>query len=244
MKSQTDAEWENTIFHELFHNIGYAHTRTHEFAYTCPTCCLSSNSTEKKNLACKLCKGNYLSTTNRQYLKDLYKFMILDDQDSTAGSFIESYLENHPKDRWALSRLIEANTFIDPPFAVAYAEIFKKRYPSLKTEEAKLIAATKQLDNSKEFGPLIKLFSSANQNLSEGFLHFLDGNTEKAKDFLLAIDIPKYKKESGMSESDYKNFVKKLNNRKNKLATQIYEIMVQVDKAKAARIYLEILNKK
>lgn len=65
---QSDEVLEETIFHEFFHNCGYSHGSDIEFAYACEECCFKVKLSE---MACKVCRGKYTSSTDTIYLRDL-----------------------------------------------------------------------------------------------------------------------------------------------------------------------------
>jgi hypothetical protein len=66
----TDFEFMKVVlFHEYFHNLGFAHSRTVDYAYACEECCFSFNDVKEK--ACKVCSTNYSSMSDPRYVKDL-----------------------------------------------------------------------------------------------------------------------------------------------------------------------------
>lgn len=60
-----------TLFHEPFHNLGYKHVTTPDYAYACEECCISHNSIEQREAACKICKTEYKGFEDPNYVKDL-----------------------------------------------------------------------------------------------------------------------------------------------------------------------------
>lgn len=71
------------LFHEAFHNLGQLHGDELEFAYTCETCCLGNEgiSARNKELSCKLCSGNYPSSKDANYQKDIREWAQINDKD-------------------------------------------------------------------------------------------------------------------------------------------------------------------
>ena len=66
------------------HNLGYLHNDDIEFPYTCDDCCIGHApgyeiSDEAKEMACKVCTGNYTNSTDKDYLKDIAKWAILSE---------------------------------------------------------------------------------------------------------------------------------------------------------------------
>lgn len=64
----------NTLFHELMHNLGHDHFESIEYAYTCSTCCFSLQENREKELACKICRGDYRNHYDLRYLKDFLEY--------------------------------------------------------------------------------------------------------------------------------------------------------------------------
>jgi len=63
----------STIFHELFHLLGYDHQgETLEIAYACKFACdESEEQSERKLAAMRICSGKYESVDDTEYIKDL-----------------------------------------------------------------------------------------------------------------------------------------------------------------------------
>ncbi|WP_408097997.1 hypothetical protein ACJVC5_03465 [Peredibacter sp. HCB2-198] len=60
-------------FHELFHNIGYVHGMTEEYAYACEECCFGENP-DVKATACKVCSSKYEGLKDPAYFDDFTKY--------------------------------------------------------------------------------------------------------------------------------------------------------------------------
>ena len=65
-----------SIFHEALHNIGYVHGEPIEVAYSCETCCMNPREKSKKtrDLACKICTGDYKGPDDMEYKLDILQF--------------------------------------------------------------------------------------------------------------------------------------------------------------------------
>lgn len=62
-----------TVFHELFHNLGYKHSEDIDYMYACDSCChgKESYSPEVIALSCKICTGNYNGPKDKNYFNDM-----------------------------------------------------------------------------------------------------------------------------------------------------------------------------
>lgn len=70
----SDNDLPNTIFHEMFHSIGYRHHKTIEYAYTCSTCCFEKDDKNLRETACRVCSSSYEGENDLRYMKDLQRF--------------------------------------------------------------------------------------------------------------------------------------------------------------------------
>lgn len=60
------------LFHETLHNYGYSHGEGIDLAYGCEVCCFNKQfSKEAKVYACNICKGNYETQLDKNYLLDI-----------------------------------------------------------------------------------------------------------------------------------------------------------------------------
>ncbi len=71
-------ELKNTVFHELLHNCGHLHNHHVEYMYACPQCCQEKQARyefefEKQKIesACRICEGDFESSTDTKYLNEL-----------------------------------------------------------------------------------------------------------------------------------------------------------------------------
>lgn len=100
-------------FHELFHNIGYVHGITIEYPYACEECCFPAYGNVRE-IACKLCAGDYQGIGDRRFLADLKEYQ----QASFFGnSFALDLLQrralfNKPADPELLKYLFEVRNLI------------------------------------------------------------------------------------------------------------------------------------
>jgi len=137
-----------TLFHEHLHNIGHRHGATMEAPYACEDCCFSSNAkaARKKELACRICTGDYSSFLEKKYIEDLLEWSKLAGHTSIVSLTIKNYLNAFPKSTWGIIKVIQATIAIDP-FAIALGQIAINEFKGLTKEEKAAIKATQKYAN-------------------------------------------------------------------------------------------------
>jgi hypothetical protein len=75
LTSSTPQKTQGTIFHELFHSIGYGHGRNVEYAYACGVACFGDD-LPSRLLAQAICQGDFPSYELQTYKKAIFKFSL------------------------------------------------------------------------------------------------------------------------------------------------------------------------
>ena len=164
----------STLFHELFHNLGYSHGLAVEYPYTCEACCFSAEtkSESDKKLACRICRGGYSGIQDPRYLVDISKYadrersILSDTRDLVAG-----YVLKHPRDRNA--RALWTLLGKSDSLKVAVAQALGMTSPALSEPDTKL-----------------KALSQA-RLLTDTYFDLLDGKVVEASRSLARYHIPK-----------------------------------------------------
>jgi hypothetical protein len=117
------AEVKSILFHEMIHNIGYDHTWTIEYAYTCDECCFpGENSTLKEiELACKICAMEDSTIDDREYLIDLMAFSVMGQWGNGVRRAM-IYAFTHEHEVFAKELVVRSTySYFARPFAIALA---------------------------------------------------------------------------------------------------------------------------
>ena len=137
-KSGTDLQAEikelkSTIFHETMHTLGIRHDESVEYPYTCEKCCFDDKaSPELKEVACRVCTGNYKNESDKSYVKDFIEYSKLSYDEIRGIKSAQKYLKEHPKDPSALAMLSLAESGSFNPIGVELAKIIEEKKLALK----------------------------------------------------------------------------------------------------------------
>lgn len=122
-------ELKRTIFHEGLHNLGHKHGDGYEYAYTCETCCFpkETNDLDFNEISCKVCLGDYESSTSRDYTSDM-----IDWSDKNYRSFIgqaiaRTYNKENPGSADALLLLAKSESGVFNPVGGELAGILLEK---------------------------------------------------------------------------------------------------------------------
>jgi hypothetical protein len=67
-------ELEKVLFHEYFHNVGFSHNASVEYAYACEECCFSER---PEHHACMICSKDYAGISDPNYIRDFWEWVDL-----------------------------------------------------------------------------------------------------------------------------------------------------------------------
>lgn len=122
-----------TIFHEMLHNLGYRHSESIEFSYTCETCCFTEGKSAARNVACKICMGNYSNEFDPNYLEDFVAFGRETSNESFALSMVLRTAKIRKKNLDSISLIAEASSGVFNPMGPELAKIIKANHPQSST---------------------------------------------------------------------------------------------------------------
>ncbi len=180
-----------TIFHEQFHNLGFTHSKSIEYPYTCADCCFNKASTNKeqeiKKLACKICTGNYQSVADAEYIEDYLFYAKKYFRFRQATRAAVNSIKNNPKTLLSLSILAWATSDVFNPIGRALATIIEKESVPL-SEKIKI-----NLERARYFN--VKFGAKSGALISQSYYHLY-----YKTDALSSIKILKENKEALRSE--------------------------------------------
>lgn len=158
-------EFVRTVFHEQLHNLGYLHGHDIEYPYACEKCCFpESESSEQKNLACNICSGNYNSSTDINYLRDITNYGISNYDTSHGISSSIKYLQTKPGDIHGISYLaLNLSGFFDPIGVHLAAKIKASDNP-----DTSLLSVLKEAESYGN-NTLFKPYEASSKIIAEAF---------------------------------------------------------------------------
>ncbi len=138
-----------TIFHEALHNLGFRHSEDIEFSYGCGACCFDNTEAGNgKDIACKICLGDYKNEMDPNYLSDFVDFGKENYKESFARDAVIKYSKSSPKDLKILSMMADSSASIFNPIGSKLAKLIEKNHPQNLDQKMKshLASATKYAD--------------------------------------------------------------------------------------------------
>ncbi len=148
-----------TIFHELFHNIGYTHSKFDiEYAYTCETCCFADEiDDETVEIACKICRGDFKNTEDINYIAALIKFY----KNERYYKFVKNILEDFFEEVGKVDRTLFFEYYVNSltynydnqAYYLAVAEQYAIHFQPLTRKEKNLLLKLKDDHSSDELMP-------------------------------------------------------------------------------------------
>lgn len=120
---------QNTIFHEMLHNLGYRHSESIEFSYGCGTCCFDKEiSTSGKDAACKICAGDYVNELDPNYLSDFVQYGKESYNEKFAFNAVIKSAKLQPQDLSSAALLAEAASGVFNPLGPELAKIIEANH--------------------------------------------------------------------------------------------------------------------
>lgn len=153
-------ELKNTLFHEAFHNLGYAHHENLEFSYTCGLCCFGKDSYSLgKELACKICTGNYTNETDLNYVKDMIEYSYIDSKPHRGLAAVRKYMKENPKSKAGIAMLAFI-TGRDKPIGSALAELVRLKLQGFTLDDEEFLKRAIYVEGYEADYKLVKASSS------------------------------------------------------------------------------------
>ena len=202
-----------TIFHEVFHNIGYRHGESIEYAHTCAACCFPNTrqSDETKELACDICAMDETEASSKQYVEKIVNWSSKNYGASPAAikvakTYIKENSNDRNKKRWGLLQLANTSSVFFNPIGVELTKIIKKNSEAslssrLSLEETNIVKENLRYHKNPSFKP----YQSQTRIIAEAMYAFymegdVDGALKKIEENLDEIKI-----KPGTYESVYSN---------------------------------------
>lgn len=135
-----DEKLRGTLFHEMFHNMGYGHFSSVEYPYACQTCCFPEKELDDASVvkaACAVCRSAYKSHEDKTYLKDLVPFYELTYRSSQMNRTMSLLLEKYPDDRDIRFYFGRSMHWENLPFALGFRDQLKEAYQHDRSEPEK-----------------------------------------------------------------------------------------------------------
>jgi len=187
LAAATPQTMKQTLFHELFHPLGYAHQSDVDYPYACSFCCFPSEAktdAEKKkqplitDLACKICGAHFEGgVDNLDYLKKMAAFLpkILKAHHGTRP--LLQYLKKHkgePEEREAEFALVRSLSGVfEAPVASA---LLNRLEPVTDKGEMALLNLVRFYDKK----PWAPQYASASKRLVSAVDAWTEGNDDEA----------------------------------------------------------------
>ena len=123
-----DAKFKQVFFHEQLHNLGFRHGRDIEYSYACGFCCFpEENQTERTNLACKICSGNYQGSTDILYVADAIEYARKMYRPELGTDPAVEYVKQNPNDPMGFAFLADSLSGVLSPMGGELARITAER---------------------------------------------------------------------------------------------------------------------
>lgn len=187
-------ELQSTLFHEQLHNLGILHGESIEASYGCATCCITSAYTESppedREIACRVCLGDYEGPLDRAYVTDMIRWGSLSYSSllrRVPRDLVIQYLQANPGERWGISALAEAlSSQPDNPVGAALAVLVSERMrtPALSAEESGMLERARSYQG---FLPEWEQVRTTSQSAAEAiYEYFVAQNPQRAVQILNA----------------------------------------------------------
>ena len=166
-KSEQIAKLKDTLFHETLHNLGYSHNEDIEFSYTCGQCCFDKEAKpENKEMACKICTGNYKNVTDIKYVKDMVSFSQLNYMETRGAAAATKYLKENLKSTSGISILAYATSGIFNPIGSELSKLVNEKNKDLSVEDT-IFLVNAEKHNTPEFKSVSASSKAISQSLYE-----------------------------------------------------------------------------
>jgi hypothetical protein len=161
-----EIDLKKTLFHELFHNIGYKHSHNVEYAYACESCCIPNedDTDEVRSASCKICKKSYNDFLDVEYLQDLSDFSELVYKNDIASKISIKYVMENPGDLDGLSFLAMNLSDIFSPVGIELSKLITTEKTNLtENQKNRLLKAREYEDQDflKNFEETSKIIATA-----------------------------------------------------------------------------------
>lgn len=138
----------NTLFHELFHNIGYQHEHDIEYPYMCGSCCFDKKKKYEVlvdgmavDAACEICKGDFVDANDKDYLTTLIKYDTFADA-SYSKRFLLKQIISDPRSSDEKMTLLGNYFAGQPTLYPLYSEYYSLKGAKLKLDPPNPMAAS------------------------------------------------------------------------------------------------------
>lgn len=147
-RSEEMEDLKDTLFHESLHTLGYRHGFEIEAPYTCGLCCFDKEAKKNlKDVACRICTGNYSDQNDLAYLKDIATFSQLNQEPQIGTVAIVNFMKETPKNLPALAYLSLANSGYSNPIGPELARYVLDQHKNVSPDDLKILTeALKRTD--------------------------------------------------------------------------------------------------
>lgn len=199
-------EFVRTIFHEQLHNLGYLHGHDIEYPYACEVCCFpgDEDTASQKNIACKVCSGNYNGSTDVAYLRDISKYGKEFYSSNNAISTNIAFLKANAGNNTGMSYLAYNLADIFNPIGNHLAQKLKANN-QLNPEEAEIVERAQDFKDSS----LLKTYDSSAKIIADAYYASYKTRDPKAALQLLSLKAKEINAQLALKDSaENSRFVK------------------------------------
>ncbi len=199
-----EKDLKKTLFHELFHNIGYKHFHDVEYAYACESCCIPSedDTDEVRSVSCKICKKSYTDASDLEYIKDISDFSHLVSKKDIALKTSIKYLKENPGNLDGLSFLAMNLSDVFSPVGIELSKLITSEKENLTEDQKNRLLTAREYEDQiflKPFEETSKIIATAyyytyaNQDPKTG-LELILKEEKKIKEALKSQHLNQYDK--------------------------------------------------
>jgi hypothetical protein len=188
------------FFHELFHNIGYAHGETVDYAFACEDCCGTNISNEGRLAACKVCQSEYKGADDPQYIQDLNEWVKFSPWSTSIGAWnmTRRALQKHPGPGPILESFLASDSDLN---------LLTQSFGRLLVEQNLTHSPVAEELASRIFPEELKEVKESVDTMARARIEILmKGNSSEALKVLQTLDqgsIKKFLKEHGVQSTEY-----------------------------------------
>jgi len=199
-----EIDLKKTLFHELFHNIGYKHSDDVEYAYACESCCIPSedDTDEVRSVSCNICRKSYTDDSDLEYIKDISDFSHLVSKKDIALKTSIKYLKENPGNLDGLSFLAMNLSDVFSPVGIELSKLISSEKENLTEDQKNRLLTAREYEDQNFLKPFVETskiiatayyYTYANQDPKTG-LELILKEEKKIKEALKSQHLNEYDK--------------------------------------------------